>query len=168
MMILRWNNHSLILNNGDPFYDFDLNFLDENQCTTQDNYKAEPLDNSPERLYNIYGQTIDEVNNDLFGPCDDRQNVNGPIAIATQLELDGGPECDQNFVDKYAILIEDIPDYIEEGAASSEFCTYRLCEQRRFRRAYASAQSRQNLRCLLIQAVSQEEPSNRKPDPWPL
>ena len=34
--------------------------------------------------------------------------------------------------------------------------------------ACASAQSRQNLRCLLIQAVSQEEPSNRKPDPWPL
>ena len=32
----------------------------------------------------------------------------------------------------------------------------------------ASAQSRQNLRCSLIQAVSQEEPSDRKPDPWPL
>ena len=29
-------------------------------------------------------------------------------------------------------------------------------------------QSRQNLRCSLIQAVSQEEPSDRKPDPWPL
>ena len=53
-------------------------------------------------------------------------------------------------------------------AASSEFGTYRLCEQRRFRRACASTQSRQNLRCSLIQAVSQEEPSNRKPDPWPL
>ena len=53
-------------------------------------------------------------------------------------------------------------------AASSEFGTYRLCEQRRFRRACASAQSRQNLRCSLIQAVSPEEPSNRKPDPWPL
>ena len=26
----------------------------------------------------------------------------------------------------------------------------------------------QNLRCSLIQAVSQEEPSDRKPDPWPL
>ena len=50
--------------------------------------------------------------------------------------------------------------------ASSEFGTYRLCEQRRFRRACASAQSRQNLRCSLIQAVSQEEPSYRKPDPW--
>ena len=52
--------------------------------------------------------------------------------------------------------------------ASSEFGTYRLCEQRRFRRACASAQSRQNLRCSLIQAVSQEEPSDRKPNPWPL
>ena len=52
--------------------------------------------------------------------------------------------------------------------ASSEFGTYRLCEQRRFRRACASAQSRQNLRCSLIQAVNQEELSDRKPDPWPL
>ena len=51
-------------------------------------------------------------------------------------------------------------------AAPSEFGTYRLCEQRRFRRACASAQSRQNLCCSLIQAVSQEEPSDRKPDPW--
>ena len=32
----------------------------------------------------------------------------------------------------------------------------------------ASAQSRQNLRCSLIQAVNQEEPLDRKPDPWPL
>ena len=53
-------------------------------------------------------------------------------------------------------------------AAPSEFGTYRLCEQRRFRRACASAQSRQNLRCSLIQAVSQEEPSDRKPDAWTL
>ena len=52
--------------------------------------------------------------------------------------------------------------------ASSEFGTYRLCEQRRFRRACASAQSRQNLCCWLIQAVNQEELSDRKPDPWPL
>ena len=29
----------------------------------------------------------------------------------------------------------------------------------------AFAQSRQNLRCSLIQALSQEEPSDRKPDP---
>ena len=56
----------------------------------------------------------------------------------------------------------------DNWAAPSEFGTYRLCEQRRFRRACASAQSRQNLRCSLIQAVSQEEPSDRKPDPWPL
>ena len=41
-------------------------------------------------------------------------------------------------------------------------------EQRRFRRACASVQSRQNLRCSLIQAVNQEEPSDRKPDPWSL
>ena len=41
--------------------------------------------------------------------------------------------------------------------ASSEFGTYCLCKQRRFRRACASTQSRQNLRCSLIQAVSQEE-----------
>ena len=52
--------------------------------------------------------------------------------------------------------------------ASSEFGTYSLCEQPRFMRACAFAQSRQNLRCSLIQAVNQEEPSNRKPDPWPL
>ena len=57
--------------------------------------------------------------------------------------------------------------YNVNWAASREFGTYRLCEQRRFRRACASAQSRQNLRCSLIQAVSHEEPSNRKPDPWP-
>ena len=53
-------------------------------------------------------------------------------------------------------------------ATSSEFGTYHLCEQRRFRRDCADAQSRQNLRFSLIQAVSQEEPSDRKPDPWPL
>ena len=59
--------------------------------------------------------------------------------------------------------------YISQNwTASSEFGTYRLCEQWRFRRACASAQSRQNLRCSLMQAVSQEEPSDRKPDPWPL
>ena len=52
--------------------------------------------------------------------------------------------------------------------ASSEFGTYCLCEQPRFRRACASAQSHQNLCCSLIQAVSQEEPLDRKPDPWPL
>ena len=57
---------------------------------------------------------------------------------------------------------------IIKWTALSEFGTYRLCEQRRFRRACASAQSRQNLRCSLIQVVNQEEPSDRKPDPWRL
>ena len=57
---------------------------------------------------------------------------------------------------------------INMWTGSSEFGTYRLCEQRRFRRACASAQSRQNHRCSLIQAVSQEEPSDRMPDHWPL
>ena len=51
--------------------------------------------------------------------------------------------------------------------ASSKFGTYRICEQRTFRRACASEQSRQNLHCSLIQAVSQEEHSDRKPDSWP-
>ena len=54
---------------------------------------------------------------------------------------------------------------ISKWAAPGEFGTYRLFEQRRFRRACASAQSRQNLCCSLIQAVSQEEPSDGKPDP---
>ena len=53
-------------------------------------------------------------------------------------------------------------------ARSSEFGSYHLCEQRRFGRSCASAQSRQNLSCSLKQAMSQEEPSDRKPDPWPL
>ena len=52
--------------------------------------------------------------------------------------------------------------------ASSEFGTYRLCEQRRFRRACASAQSHQNLRCSLIQAVSQEESSDKARSQAPL
>ena len=65
-----------------------------------------------------------------------------------------------------ALLNDFIKESIEIWTASSEFGTYRICEQRRFRRACASAQSRQNLRCSLIQAVSQEEPSDRKPDPW--
>ena len=68
---------------------------------------------------------------------------------------------------KHLVIIEHI---LTEciWTASSEFGTHRLCEQRRFRRACAFAQSRQNLRCSLIQAVSQQEPSDRKPDPWPL
>ena len=50
--------------------------------------------------------------------------------------------------------------YISPNIKWSEFGTYSLCEQ--------FAQSCQNLRCSLIQAVSQEESSDRKPDPWPL
>ena len=68
-----------------------------------------------------------------------------------------------NWVFRYLLL-----KTICKWAASSEFGAYRLCEQRRFRRACASAQSRQNLRCSLIQPVSQEEPSDRKPNPKPL
>ena len=64
------------------------------------------------------------------------------------------------------IIVKDVAEH--NWTASSEFGTYRLCEQRWFRRACASAQSHQNLRCSLKQAVSQEEPSDRKPDPWPL
>ena len=75
-------------------------------------------------------------------------------------------------ITKYPLLISkssrEWAEKIINWTASSEFGTYRLCEQRRFRRACSSAQSRQNLRCSLIQAVSQEEPSDRKPDPWPL
>ena len=66
---------------------------------------------------------------------------------------------------RFVTSIDFLP--VNTWAAPSDFDTYRLCEQRRFRRACASAQSRQNLRCSLIQAVSQEEPSDRKPDPWP-
>ena len=55
----------------------------------------------------------------------------------------------------------------DEWTASSEFGTYRLYEQRRFRRACASAQSRQNLRCSLIQAVSQEELQTESQIPGP-
>ena len=74
---------------------------------------------------------------------------------------------DQTFPKRYVRIGRQIQDDVT-WTASSEFGTYRLCEQRRFRRACASAQSRQNLCCSLIQAVSQEEPSDRKPDPWPL
>ena len=58
------------------------------------------------------------------------------------------------FYDIFSILNEHMTD---SWTASSQFGTYRL-----------SAQSRKNLRCSLIQAVSQEEPFDRKPDPWPL
>ena len=69
----------------------------------------------------------------------------------------------------YVLLMRLVPYFAHIiWTASSESGTYRLCEQRRFRQACASAQSRQNLHCSLIQALSQEEPSDRKPDPWPL
>ena len=76
--------------------------------------------------------------------------------------------------DTHQIILHDVSSCTLLGklfhiwSASNEFGTYLLCQQRRFRRACAFAQSRQNLRCLLIQIVSQEEPSDRKPDPWPL
>ena len=54
------------------------------------------------------------------------------------------------------------------GPRQANLVLVAICEQRRFRRACASAQSRQNLHYSLIQAVSQEELSDRKPDPWPL
>ena len=63
----------------------------------------------------------------------------------------------------YFSMVRPIIEYCSTvWTASSEFGTYRLCKQRRFKRACAA---RQNLRCSLIQAVSQEEPSDRKPDP---
>ena len=71
-------------------------------------------------------------------------------------------------VSRSFILWANIITLIHIWTASSEFGTYSLCEQRRFRRACACAQSRQNLRCSHIQAVSHEEPSDRKPDPLPL
>ena len=68
-----------------------------------------------------------------------------------------------NFLYKISVQVVNIGNW----ATSSKFGTYCLCEQQRFRWACVSTQSRQN-RCSLIQAASQEEPSDRKPDPWPL
>ena len=73
-----------------------------------------------------------------------------------------------NHKENIYLLVYESRGHKKKWAAPSEFGTYRLCEQRRFRRACASAQSRQNLRCSLIHALSQEEPSDRKLDPWPL
>ena len=50
----------------------------------------------------------------------------------------------------------------------SSCLTASMSEQRRFWRDCTDAQARLNLCCLLIQAVSQEEFSDRKPDLWPL
>ena len=90
------------------------------------------------------------------------RNLNGVFVLCTTLDESKISESLSLTFHRLADLLNDI------WTASSEFGAYRLCEQRRFRRACASAQSRQNLRCSLIQAVSQEEPSDRKPDPWPL
>ena len=73
-----------------------------------------------------------------------------------------------NGLPSLSLLLNALFNLFIKWAASSEFGTYRLCEQRRFRRDCASAQSRQNHRCSLIQAVNQEEPSDRNPNPWPL
>ena len=81
-----------------------------------------------------------------------------PISISFRLQHDSNTIRMSYFLYNIAII----------WATSSEFGTYHLYEQRRFRGACASMQSCQNLRCSLIQAVSQEEPSDRKPDPWPL
>ena len=87
-------------------------------------------------------------------------------SVCSDVLLQIKPQC-PNFRTTSAKFLS-VLDLIFKWTVSSEFGTYRICEQRRFRRACASAQSRQNLRCSLIQAVSQEEPSDRKPDPWPL
>ena len=75
------------------------------------------------------------------------------------------PNFDMTYIAAFEVLTYQYLTRDSLWAAPSEFVTYRLCEQRRFRRACASAQSRQNLRCSLIQTLSQEEPSDRKPDP---
>ena len=84
------------------------------------------------------------------------------VIPAMSVIFNESPDTESNF----SVLVTNKPPIpVIMWTTSSEFGTYRLCEQRRFRRACASAQSRQNLRCSLIQAVSQEEPSDRKPDP---
>ena len=57
-------------------------------------------------------------------------------------------------------------DVLAYGPRQANLVLIAYASSERFRRACASAQSRQNLRCSLIQTVSQEEPSDRKPDPW--
>ena len=88
--------------------------------------------------------------------------------VKSSTNLEQPRPTDSRYWHSVSGIFESMNAYKIYWAASSEFGTYRLCEQRRFRRACASAQSRQNLRSSLIQAVSPEEPSNRKPDPWPL
>ena len=103
--------------------------------------------------------------------CNYSYNVYQDKLVSTQRpqeQHDSTKIADKIFYWLVNFKIGDIRFCIFIWTASSEFGTYRLCEQRRFRRACASAQSRQNLRCSLIQAVNQEELSDRKPDPWPL
>ena len=90
-----------------------------------------------------------------------------PLMYQLAARMDVKPQRDTSA--KFLPILNKVANYngfAITWTASSEFGTYRLCEQRRLRRACASAQSRQNLRCSLIQAVSREEPSDRKPDPW--
>ena len=99
-----------------------------------------------------------------------------PVSHTNTLMETTGQKIKSESSDKTCILIENpgmkitppprqIIYSVPSPVPSSEFGTYHLCEQRRFRRACASVQSRQKLRYSLIQAVSQEEPSDRKPDP---
>ena len=51
---------------------------------------------------------------------------------------------------------------------SSETVSYSIDEQQRFSRAWAFAQSRQNLRCSLMQSLFIRKSSTKEPDPWHL
>ena len=64
---------------------------------------------------------------------------------------------------------------VSQISAVKSTYSYGPCQANLVLIAYASskgsgepAHPRQNLCCSLIQVVSQEEPSDRKPDPWPL
>ena len=85
-------------------------------------------------------------------------------------EFDEKAQCKQPTTFTFQNMKQAIHHYVKFTtiwAVSSEFGSYRLCVQRRLRRACPSAQSCQDLRCLLIQAASQEESSDRKLGPWP-
>ena len=60
-----------------------------------------------------------------------------------------------------------VSDSSIKWAASSEFGTYRLCEQWRFRRACASALSRQNLRCYSYKQWVKRSPQTESQIPSP-
>ena len=57
--------------------------------------------------------------------------------------------------------------YINIWACSCTNGTYNICEQRRLKRACASAQSRQSLRCSLTQHRELEDASDKEPETWP-